>query len=116
MRTRGGVRRIALAVGLLVGAPAVDGAGAVGDFRGGDQARRAVGSDRNHPVPGQRCSRPGLLVGKGAARAGAETTMANFAIRLKLGGAARAGAETTFLEVALKVAGHGAAHVGAETT
>lgn len=39
MRTRGGVRRIALAVGLLVVSPAVDGAGAVGDFRGGDQAK-----------------------------------------------------------------------------
>ena len=39
----------------------------------GDQARRAVGSDRNHPVPEQRCSRPGVLVSKGAAHVGAET-------------------------------------------
>ena len=36
----------------------------------GDQARRAVGSDRNHPVPEQCCSRAGALVGKGATRAG----------------------------------------------
>ena len=39
----------------------------------GDQARRAVGSDRNHPVPEPCCSRPGVLVSKGAAHVGAET-------------------------------------------
>ena len=39
----------------------------------GTKQRRAVGSDRNHPVPEQRCSRPGLLVSKSAARVGAET-------------------------------------------
>ena len=36
----------------------------------GTKQRRAVGSDRNHPVPGPCCSRVGALVGKGAARAG----------------------------------------------